>query len=366
MTPRALDPVRSYGSKPNPGRPEQPLVLVADKDLDFAESFKEALASTGITTILAQTAQEATTLAKVNPNLCLAFVDAQIPATGGLALMQQLHQLDPRLTVILMSASGSPVAVVEATQRGAEDYIIKPFEFTEVVEKARCFLELFQGQLGAEEKEYPANPIRGLEDLICSSQVLQQVLERAKQASCTEVPVLILGERGVGKSILARAMHAAGPRTSGPFLRIDCSSITHGLPVPDSQHSAPPGNSLQPLFEATADGTIFLSEVGELPQTIQNELLDMIAATAALKQEPGASANPGPRVLASSTRSLADLKHHHLCAELYSLLAGVTLEVPPSGVVQRISFHWLSISCSDWRGATINNSLSVGPVSTSF
>ena len=314
--------------------PPQPRVLIADDDLSFARSLQKALAAAGTAAVLASTAPEATALARCSPNLCLAFVDSQIPTTGGLALMEQLHQVDPGLTVIVMSTSGTLAAAVEATKRGAEDYILKPFEFAAVAEKVGRFQELFEFRRDVGQVKSPMDPIRNLEDFIYCSQTMQGVLDEAKKASRMEVSVLLVGECGVGKNMLARAIHAASPRASGSFFRIDCPSFAHDLPgrvpfKPDLPASAVSEAALQRMFKATAGGTLSLSEVGELPQDIQDKLVDILDVTRIPKPESGASVPPGPRVLASTSRSLAELRHKCLRKDLYSRVADVVLEIPP-------------------------------------
>ncbi|MBI4164501.1 MAG: sigma-54-dependent Fis family transcriptional regulator [Acidobacteria bacterium] len=311
-----------------------PRVLIADGDFSFAHSFQEALTAEGIATVLASTAPEATALAKSSLNLYLAFVDAKIPASGGLALMQQLHHVDPSLTVILMSANGTLAAAVEATKRGAEDYIHKPFEFAAVAEKVGRFQELFECRRGVGELTSPTGPIRRLEDFIYCSQTMRGVLDEAKKASRMEVSVLLVGECGVGKDILARAIHAASPRASGSFFRIDCASFAHDLPgrvpfVPDLPASAVSEAALLRMFEATAGGTLLLSEVGELPQDIQDKLVSILDVTRLPKHEDGSSARPAPRVLASTSRSTSELQQKYLRKEFYSRVAEVVLEIPP-------------------------------------
>jgi two-component system response regulator HydG len=303
--------------------------LIADEDFNFARSFQEALVSAGIGAVHARTAQEATALAKCSPNLCLAFVDSQIPATGGLALMQQLHHVAPGVNVILMSASGTLAAAVEAAKQGAEDYMLKPFEFAALVEKVGHFSELFHESSNAGQAASSPSPVRFLDDFIYSSQAMREVLDEARKASPMEVSVLLVGERGVGKDMLARAIHAASPRASGPFLKIDCPSFAHDLSETDSRDSAAAEAALQRLFEAAAGGTLFLSEVGGLPPNVQDKLVEILDAARLRRPEGGAAANTSPRVLASTTRSAAEPEKQSLRKEPYSRLADVVLEIPP-------------------------------------
>lgn len=304
----------------------QPCVLIADEDLSFAQSFQESLAAWGVPAVLAKTAPEAATLVRLNPSLCLALVDSQIPATGGFALMQQLRRVDPNLTVILMSASGTLATALEATKRGAADYILKPFELEAMAERISRFQGLFQ--TGSEDEEAMAvtGPIRRLEDFIYCSPAMRGILEGARKASPSEDSVLLVGERGVGKDMLARAIHAASPRANGPFFRIDCSS---DLPDPNLLDSAASAGGLRRLCDATAGGTLFLNEVGDLTPSIQDRLVDIFGAGRMANPQDGTPTRSGPRIIASTSHSIAELQANRLRTELFSRVAEVVLEVPP-------------------------------------
>ena len=122
--------------------------------------------------------------------------------------MQQLHLVDPTLTVILMSVRATLTSAVEATKQGAEDYILKPFDLTALAEKVGRFKELFQHRSDAGTASSVTVPGRTLEDFICCSQAMRGVLDEAKKVSPMENSVLLVGECGVGKELLARAIHA--------------------------------------------------------------------------------------------------------------------------------------------------------------
>jgi DNA-binding NtrC family response regulator len=304
----------------------QPRVLIADEDLSFAHSFQESLFARGVSAVLAKTAPEADASVRHNPSLCLAFVDSQIPATGGLGLMQQLRHVDPNLTVILVSAAGTLAAALEATKRGAADYLLKPFDLEAMAERVSRFQELFQ--VGSENSEATAvtGPIRRLEDFIYRSSAMREVLEGARKAAPLEASVLLVGERGVGKDMLARAIHSASPRASGPFFRIDCST---DLPDPPLRDPAASEEELRRLFEATAAGTLFLNEVGDLPANIQERLVIVLSASGPVHPKDGTQMRSGPRIIASTRHSIAELQADRLRSELFSLVAEVVLEVPP-------------------------------------
>jgi two-component system response regulator HydG len=303
-----------------------PRVLIADEDLGFAHSFQESLTAWGVPAVLAKTAQEADAAVRHNPSLCLAFVDSQIPALGGLGLMQQLRHVDPNLTAILTSAGGTLAAALEATKRGAADYLLKPFNLEAMAERVSRFQELFQVDSEDSEALAVTGPIRRLEDFIYRSSAMRGVLEGARSASPSEASVLLVGERGVGKDMLARAIHSASPRASGPFFRIDCST---DLPDPNLRDPAASEEGLRRLFEATAAGTLFLNEVGDLPAHIQERLANILAASRSVHPIDGTQVKSGPRIIASSRHSIVELQADRLQVEIFSRVAEVVLEVPP-------------------------------------
>ncbi|MBI4165983.1 MAG: sigma-54-dependent Fis family transcriptional regulator [Acidobacteria bacterium] len=308
---------------------EQSRVLIADSDFNFAMSFQKALIAACVPAVIARTSEEATGLARSSPNLCLAFVDAQLASQGGLALMQRLHHVAPGLSVILVSASGDLTAAVEATKQGAEDYILKPFEFAPLVKKVGHFLELFQQGSKDGVPAFPPGSLRGLDDFIYRSQAMQAVLDEARAAAPMEVSVLLVGECGVGKDMLARAIHMASPRTNRTFMKIDCPSFAHDNPSADSNVSAAAEAALQRIFEATAGGTLFLSEVGGLPESIQDMLVEILDQTSGRREENDIRARSSPRVLASTTCSAAELPQKYPRNMFFSRLAEVILEIPP-------------------------------------
>lgn len=131
----------------------RPRILLADEDLNFARSFQEFLTNESNRVALTRSASQATALAEGNSDLHLAFVDSEISPKGAIALMGQLHRVRPNLQVIITSTTGTPEAAVEAIRCGAEDYLVKPFNFGVVAQKAARLLQLLE--LRQTVREYP-------------------------------------------------------------------------------------------------------------------------------------------------------------------------------------------------------------------
>ncbi len=309
-----------------PATGSDPRVLIADEDVAFARALQGALAERGVSSVWAQTAPEAVHLVHHDPSLCLALIDSQISGAGGLTLLQQLHQTDPGLTVVLMSSSGSLAAALEATRRGAADYILKPFEINAMAERISRYQEL--SRVGAEDQSTGVSPgpIRRLEDFIFKSEAMARVMEQASRAASSDIPVLLVGERGVGKDMLARAIHSASPRAQGPFLRMDCSTE---LSDPTLRGPAFSEAALRRLFDAASNGTLFLCEVGELPADLQSGLVKFLEENDRGINSGGVPEKTLPRLIASASQSADEIRARCLRPELFRHVAGEILNVPP-------------------------------------
>ncbi len=312
----------------------RPRILFADEDAGFARAFQEFLAARNLSVALAASAREAVALVERNPEFRLAFVDSQVPPAGAIALMTQLHRANPSLSVVMMSSVGTPEGAVEAIRCGAEDYLVKPFNIELVAQKAFHLLRLLGSEPAGRGQEPAKPPAPKSGDVFHGSPLMQQILSDAVKASRKRAPILLVGECGVGKDILARAIHAAGPQANGPFLLIDCRTLGRELPDAhpfDSDRASPSTSTddVQRILEEALGGTLFLNEVGELPPDIQDKLAAAMEAMTRRCRQGEAPPQSAPRILSSTSRPLSEFRVNRLRDALYSLIAGVVLHIPP-------------------------------------
>ena len=156
---------------------------------------------------------------QANPNLALALVDLVMPVMDGFALTDELRRRNPDFTVIIMTGYGTIETAVDAIKRGAEDYVTKPFDYEAVRKKIARLMEVVElrERVAQLEKHLERHP--WFENIVSLSPSMERVLERARMAAGTDAPVLVLGETGTGKEMLARAIHAASPRARSRLWR---------------------------------------------------------------------------------------------------------------------------------------------------
>jgi DNA-binding NtrC family response regulator len=313
--------------------PNGPGILVVDDDASLATALKEFLSREGYRVEAAFSAAGALAIQAANPNLALALVDLIMPVTGGLALTDELRQRNPDIVVIIMTGYGTIETAVDAIKRGAEDYVTKPFDYEAVRKKIARLMEVVElrERVAQLEKNLERHPC--FENIVTLSPAMERVLERTRMVAATDASVLLLGETGTGKEMLARAVHAASPRARMPFVPVNCGALPRELAESElfgfrkgaftGAHTDAPG-----LFSAASGGTVFLDEIGEMPKEIQVKLLRVLQEG---ELRPVGSTREVPvdlRVVAATNRSLNDLRSGVMREDLYFRIATVVVEIP--------------------------------------
>ena len=310
-------------------------ILVVDDDAGLAGTLRDFLVEQGYTAVVALSGAEAMSAVEENPRLAVALVDLVMPLTDGLSLMEQIHQRSPEVPVVIMTGYATVETAVEAIKRGAEDYLTKPFDRQAVQKKVGRLMEVHRlrqrvAQLEANLKEVH-DPFK---NLVFVSPQMQRVVERARAAAASDAAVLIVGETGTGKEMLARAIHGASRRAGEPFVGINCGALPRDLVESELfgfRRGAFTGayNDAPGVFVSAGRGTVFLDEIGEMPKDAQVKLLRVLQEKELRPVGSTRAVQVDVRIVAATNRPLAQLRAESLRDDLYFRIATVVIEVPP-------------------------------------
>ena len=332
-------------------------ILIVEDEAVFGKSLARFLSGAGYDCTLKSRAEDGLhVMEEVSPHAVL--LDVRLPGMDGLQALRAFQQQDADLPVIMVTAYGTIETAVEAMRAGAADYLCKPLDLQEVrlvLERAldnarnRRRLSYYQGREAA-----LAERTRMVGDCPAMQQVFRLVdrFTRIGSGSAGEMPtVLILGETGTGKGLVARAIHAQGPASQGPFVEVNCTTLPRDLIEAELfgyEKGAYTGatESKPGLAEAAEGGTLFLDEVGELPLAVQVKLLQLIENKAVRRVGGLRTRNIPMRIIAATNRDLEALSGDGTFRQdlLYRLKV-LPVELPPlrrrGGDVLLLAEHFL-------------------------
>src|ERR1041385_5533871 len=265
----------------------------------------------------------------------LVLTDLKLPGMDGLELLEKLHAQNGHLPVIVMSAFGTVEIAVEAMKKGAVDFLPKPFSLdhlTVVVEKA---LEVRKLRDENRELREALGQRYQFENIIGRSPAMQEIFATIMRVAPTRATVLLAGESGVGKDMIARAIHQHSPRRDRPFVKINCTSIPENLMESElfgyEKGAFTGANVSKPgKFEQADTGTVFLDEIGDVPGSIQVKLLRVLQEREFERLGSNKTLHTDVRVIAATNVDLrAALEQGTFREDLYYRLNVVPLNIPP-------------------------------------
>jgi len=268
-------------------------------------------------------------------DLDLVLTDLAMPGADGIAVLRHIRDVSPQTLVILMTAHASVETAVEAIRLGAQDYLLKPLIFQDVLRKVQHLMNhrklAWENQLLRREINSRFSPERPLG----RSQAMQEIAHLIKKVAPAPTTVLITGESGVGKEVVARTIHADSRFNENVFLPINCSAIPENLlesqlfgHVKGSFTGAV--NSQEGLFQRARGGTIFLDEIGEMPLSLQPKLLRVLEEKTVLPVGSTAPVKVNVRILAATNRDLrTDVGAGRFREDLFYRLNVFEINIPP-------------------------------------
>jgi two-component system response regulator GlrR len=306
------------------------LILLVDDDPDLLRLLSMRLAAAGYRVAAVASAEQALVrLAMERPQLVLS--DVQLPGKDGLALFDAIRVQHPSLPVILLTAHGTIPDAVEATARGVYTYLTKPFDGKALLDTiARALSVEGTGEAGPAGGE----PEAWRAEIVSRSARMAEVLAEARLVASSDASVLIRGESGSGKELIARAIHLASPRAARPFVAVNCGAIPESLLESElfghirgaftgavANH---PG-----LFQAANGGTLFLDEIGDMPVALQVKLLRVLQERQVRPVGASQAMPVDVRILSATHRDLDDaMADGSFRKDLYYRINVVSLSLP--------------------------------------
>lgn len=300
-------------------------ILVCDDDLQIAGLINTILEQEGYSVELCATGEAC--VETYNDTFDLVLLDLQLPDATGMDILKRLQNLNPRVRVIIFTGHSTVEKAVEAMRLGAFNFIPKPFEVT-------TLLLIVKDAAGA--KVLGEGPLRSAEGLLVSrSAAMTKLLDTAKRVAIKDVSVILLGESGVGKEVLARYIHELSPRRAGPFIAVNCPAIPGNLLESElfgHEKGAFTGASARHVgkFQQAEGGTLFLDEIVDLSHDAQAKILRVIQERVVEPIGAKRGERLDIRVIAASNRSVRDeAQSGRFRQDLVYRLAEVELQIPP-------------------------------------
>ena len=311
-------------------------ILVVDDERTLARVVGVFLTEAGYETEVAGDAESALEmLERLKPDV--VFTDVRLPGMNGIELLRKVREFDPTISVVVMTAFGSIEGAVEAVKLGAFDYIKKPVDLDELKLLADRARE--NSRLRQELSYYRKQATRevSLAGILGESPSMKAVLDRARQIAALDEtpPVLVTGETGTGKGLVARTIHASGPRSGKPFIDVNCTALPATLMEAELfgyERGAftDAKESKLGLFEAAEGGFIFLDEVGDVELALQGKLLRAIEDRTVRRVGGIRDRKIDVRIIAATNRDLQkDVQSERFRRDLYFRLAVILLRLPP-------------------------------------
>jgi nitrogen regulation protein NR(I) len=306
-------------------------ILLIEDDRGITEALQRVLADEGHTVAVEQRGDEGLARA-VRETFHLVITDLRLPGLNGLELVRQLHAAQPRLPIILVTAFGTTQTAIEAMKFGAYDYVLKPFDLPAMIELVRKAAD--SSRLMSEPVAL-GEPSAGQDALVGRGAAMQAIYKEIGRVASKPVNVLIRGETGTGKELIARALYQHSDRGQAPFIAINCAAIPETLLESElfgHERGAFTGAEARRIgrFEQADHGTIFLDEIGDMTIGTQAKLLRVLQEKT-LQRLGGKETIPvDVRIIAATHRDLESaLRQRQFREDLYYRLSVVVISLPP-------------------------------------
>lgn len=330
-------------------------ILVVDDDAGLLTLMKVRLEAAGYQVSLAKSGTEALSLAASKlPHL--AIIDLKMDGMDGMTLLARLLEGYPGLPIIILTAHGTIESAVEATKCGAYDYLLKPWDAKELLHCIEKALEVRQLRGEVERLRTLLEERYQFDHIITVSEKMQRLLNQVAQIAATDSTVCLYGESGTGKELIAKALHLASRRGSGPFVAINCGAIPEGLLENElfgHMKGAYTGadQAKRGLLQQADGGTLFLDEIAELPTALQVKFLRVLQEQEFHPLGAGSPTKVDIRLVAATNQDLAALVAEGKFREdLYYRIHVVPVTLPPLRErpedIALLAQHFLQQFCS--------------------
>ena len=310
-------------------------ILIVDDDESIRWVLDKGLKKKGYQVDLAKNGREGINKIEKQNDYFIVFLDIFMPDMNGLDVLQKIKKVQPGLFVIIMTAQGTMKNTIEAMQKGAYDYITKPFDLEEIY----IFLEKVSKEIEQRKRinilESELKERIEIGEIVGKSKAMQRIFKIIGKAASLDVNVLIQGESGTGKELVARALHHNSHRVTEPFITVNCAAIPKDLLESElfgHEKGAFTGAVEQKKgkFELAHNGTLFLDEIGDMALRLQAKILRVLQDKEFYRVGAKSSLKSGARIIAATNRNLEEaVENKQFREDLYHRLNVILIMIPP-------------------------------------